>query len=185
MVCKWTSENILSNFADIVVERLTLSCNSLSDATATTALLIVDGVVCVAPTTTIITTNKMRPTHFVSEIHSWFIRKPAINLSLHSGKKSEINPHLLKENFHELQSYYSNYEHINTDGSNYEDKVRRAAAKYDNCKQMHIPDGSLVFTAEAKAIDLALDFGKTCSYSDKFVIFSDTLSVLQALNHTS
>ena len=50
---------------------------------------------------------------------------------------------------------------------------------------MRIPDGSSVFTAEAKAIDLALDFVNKCTYTDKFVIFSDSLSVLQALNHTS
>ena len=34
-------------------------------------------------------------------------------------------------------------------------------------------------------IDLALDFVNNCNYTDKFVIFSDSLSVLQALNHTS
>ena len=50
---------------------------------------------------------------------------------------------------------------------------------------MRIPDGSSVFTAEAKAIDLALDFVNTCTDTDKFVIFSDSLLVLQALNHTS
>ena len=50
---------------------------------------------------------------------------------------------------------------------------------------MRISDGSSVFTAEAKAIDLALDFVKACSYTDQFVIFSDSLYVLQALNHTS
>ena len=50
---------------------------------------------------------------------------------------------------------------------------------------MRFPDGSSVFTAEEKAIDLALDFVNTCTYTDKFVIFSDSLSVLQALNHTS
>ena len=50
---------------------------------------------------------------------------------------------------------------------------------------MRFPDGSSIFTAEAKAIDLALHFVNTCTYTDKFVIFSDSLSVLQALNHTS
>ena len=64
-------------------------------------------------------------------------------------------------------------------------KVGCAAAKYDDCEKMRIPDGSSVFTAEAKAIDLALDFVNNCTYTDKFVIFSDSLSVLQALNHTS
>ena len=33
------------------------------------------------------------------------------------------------------------------------------------------------FTAEAKAIDLALDFIRTCNTNNKFIIFSDSLSV--------
>ena len=50
---------------------------------------------------------------------------------------------------------------------------------------MRIPDGSSIFTAEAKAIDLALDLVDNCNSHDKFIIFSDSFSVLQALNHTS
>ena len=42
-----------------------------------------------------------------------------------------------------------------------------------------------IFTAEAKAIDLALDLIDNCNSHDKFIIFSDSFSVLQALNHTS
>ena len=140
----------------------------------------------IAPLLTSANINKDKiETHSVPETPSWCINKPKVILSLHSGKKSESNPHILKENFHELQSYYSDYEHIYTDGSKDEDKVGCAAAKYDDCKQMRIPDGSSVFTAEAKAIDLALDFVNKCNYTDKYVIFSDSLSVLQALNHTS
>ena len=45
-----------------------------------------------------------------------------------------------------------------------------------------IPDDLLIFTAEAKAIDLALDFIST---NNKFIIFPDSLSVLKAMNHTS
>ena len=41
------------------------------------------------------------------------------------------------------------------------------------------------FTAEAKAVDLALDFIRTCDTNNKFIIFSDSLSVLKAMNHTS
>ena len=47
-----------------------------------------------------------------------------------------------------------------------------------------IPDDS-IFTAEAKAFDLALDFIRTCDANNKFIIFSDSLSVLKAMNHTS
>ena len=48
-----------------------------------------------------------------------------------------------------------------------------------------IPDDSSIFTAEAKAVDLALDFIRTCDTNNKFIIFSDSLSVLKAMNHTS
>ena len=50
---------------------------------------------------------------------------------------------------------------------------------------MRIPDGSSIFTAEAKAIDLALDLIADCETSNKFVIFSDSPSVLKYLDHTS
>ena len=48
-----------------------------------------------------------------------------------------------------------------------------------------IPDDSTIFFAEAKAVDLALDFIRTCDANNKFIIFSDSLSVLKAMNHTS
>ena len=48
-----------------------------------------------------------------------------------------------------------------------------------------IPDDSSIFTAEAKAVDLALDFIRTCDTNNKFLIYSDLLSVLKAMNHTS
>ena len=62
--------------------------------------------------------NKIE-THSVSEIPSWPIRKPTINSSLHSEKKGESNPHLLKQNVYELQSYYSDHEHILKAKSNF------------------------------------------------------------------
>ena len=48
-----------------------------------------------------------------------------------------------------------------------------------------IPDDSSIFTAEAKAVDLALDFNSTCDANNKFIIFSYSLSILKAMNHTS
>ena len=48
-----------------------------------------------------------------------------------------------------------------------------------------IPDDSLIFNAEAKAVDLVLYFIRTCDANNKFIIFSDSLSVLKAMNHTS
>ena len=48
-----------------------------------------------------------------------------------------------------------------------------------------ISDDSSIFTAEAKAVDLAFDFIRTCDTKNSFIIFSDSLSVLKAMNHTS
>ena len=48
-----------------------------------------------------------------------------------------------------------------------------------------IPDESSIFTAEAKAVDLALDFITICDADNKFIIFSDSLSVLKAMKYTS
>ena len=48
-----------------------------------------------------------------------------------------------------------------------------------------IPDDSSIFTAEAKAINLALDFSSICDANSKFIISSDLLSVLKAMTHTS
>ena len=50
---------------------------------------------------------------------------------------------------------------------------------------VYLPDDSSIFTSEAKAVDLALDFIRTCDTNNKFIIFSDSLSVLKAMNHTS
>ena len=63
-------------------------------------------------------------------------------------------------------------------------KVGCATYSKDACKTLRLPDVSSIFTAEAKAIDLVLDFINYCNWYNKFVIFSDSLSVLQALNHT-
>ena len=64
-------------------------------------------------------------------------------------------------------------------------KVGCAVVSDDYSETMRIPDGSSIFTAEAKAIDLALDLIANCETSNNFVIFSDSLSVFKSLDYTS
>ena len=45
------------------------------------------------------------------------INKPKLIFDLHSGKKSETSPIIMKSNFQELKSQYMDYKHIYTDGS--------------------------------------------------------------------
>ena len=73
-----------------------------------------------------------------------------------------------------------------TDGSKEDSKVGCAVISDSHYSNMQrIPDDSSIFTAETKAVDLALYFISTCHASNTFIIFSDSLSVLKAMNHTS
>ena len=120
-----------------------------------------------------------------SDIPSWCITKPNILFDLHNSKKSLSDSHLMKQNFQELQSRLSEYQHLYTDGSKVEDKVGCAYISGSHHEKIRLPDGSSIFTAESKAIDMALDYVMNNSLENKFVIFSDSLSVLKSLNHTS
>ena len=77
------------------------------------------------------------------------------------------------------------YQQIYTDGSKEDPKDGCAVISDNHSNMQRIPDDSSIFTAEAKAIYLALDFISTCDANNKFIIFSHSLSVLKAMNHTS
>ena len=61
--------------------------------------------------------------HFTPNIPALCMKQPEILLDLHSGKKSESNPHILKDDSRKLQSRYKNYQQIYTDGSKEDSKV--------------------------------------------------------------
>ena len=123
--------------------------------------------------------------HFTPNIPAWCMKPPEILFDLHSGKKSESNPHILKDDFRKMQSRYKNYQQIYTDGSKEDSKVGCAVISDNHSNMQRIPDDSSIFTVEAKAVDRAIDFIYTYDANNKFIIFSDSLSVLKAMNHTS
>ena len=98
---------------------------------------------------------------------------------MHNSKKSLSDSHLIKQNFKEIQSRLSDYQHIYTDGSKAEDKVGCAYISGSHHEKIRLPDGSSIFTAESKAIDMALDYIMNNSLENKFVIFSDSLCGLK------
>ena len=61
--------------------------------------------------------------YFTPKIPAWCMKQPEILFDLHSGKKFESNPHILKDDFRKLQSSYKNYKQIYTDGSKEDSKV--------------------------------------------------------------
>ena len=108
------------------------------------------------------------------------MKPPEILFYLHSEKKSESNPHILKDDFRKMQSRYKNYQHIYTDGSREDSKVGCAVISDNHNNMQLIPDDSSIFTAEAKAIDLALDFISNCETNNKFIIFSDSFFCIES-----
>ena len=61
-------------------------------------------------------------------------------LQLHSGKKSESNPHILKDDFRKMQSRYKNYQQFYTDGSKEDSKVGCAVISDNHSNMQRIPD---------------------------------------------
>ena len=84
---------------------------------------------------------------------------------------SETKPHILKDDFRKLQSRYKNYQQIYTDGSKEDLKVGCAVISDNHSNMLRIPDDSSIFSAEAKAVDLALDFISTCDANNKLLHF--------------
>ena len=73
----------------------------------------------------------------------------------------------MKSSFNELKYNYTYCTHIYTDGLKDDMRVGCAVVSDNYSENMRIPDGSSIFTAEAKAIDLALDFIADCEISKR------------------
>ena len=118
----------------------------------------------------------------ISEVPPWTFSQPRGLFSLHNDKKSQTDPIVFRTKFHELLSDFPNYETIFTDGSKDDDTAGSACVTPSDTYKCRLPDNASIFSAEIKAIDLALDHIERSRSSD-FIIFSDSLSVLQSLHN--
>ena len=105
---------------------------------------------------------------------------PKIILDLHKNKKSEVESHIFKNEFLEIKSKYKHHLSIYTDGSKQDEKVACSVISPNFTDSIRLPDNSSIFTAEAKAIDIALYHIRDQS-EKQFIIYSDSLSVLKSL----
>ena len=110
----------------------------------------------------------------------WTLNPPKIILDLHKNKKTEVESHIFKNEFLEIKSNYKHYLSIYTDGSKQNEKVACSVISPNFTDSISLPDNSSVFTAEAKAIDIALYHIRDQS-EKQFIIYSDSLSVLKSL----
>ena len=86
----------------------------------------------------------------------WTLNPPKIILDLHKNKKTEVESHIFKNEFLEIKSNYKHYLSIYTDGSKQDEKVACSVISPNFTDSIRLPDNSSIFTAEAKAIDIAL-----------------------------
>ncbi|MCG7877158.1 MAG: reverse transcriptase domain-containing protein [Candidatus Thiodiazotropha endolucinida] len=110
----------------------------------------------------------------------WTLNPPKIILDLHKNKKSEVESHIFKNEFLEIKSNFKHHISIYTDGSKQDEKVACSVISPNFTDSIRLPDNSSIFTAEAKAIDIALYHIRDQS-EKQFIIYSDSLSVLKSL----
>ena len=100
--------------------------------------------------------------------------KPDVDISL--------NPLVFKQKLAEIKQSKHPAIEIYTDGSKDKNKVAAAAVNNHDVFSVRLPDEATIFTAEAKAIQLAFELIKI-SKDTYFTIFSDSLSCLQSIHN--
>ena len=118
----------------------------------------------------------------IPEIPLWTMGTAEFRFDLTSDKKSETNQNKFQVRNNEIKEYYFSFKPIYTDGSKDGNSVAAAAVYGTKVKKGRLPNKSSIFSAEVKAIDLALDLVEQPD-SSRFIIFSDSLSSPQTLHN--
>ena len=119
------------------------------------------------------------PSYFI--LPPWCVKPPKIVLDLVHLKKDRTDSSIYQQLFLEIRDKYRDYIPVYTDGSRDGNSVACATVfPSDTELSMRLPDSASIFTAEIWAIITALEEIKNASES-KFIIFTDSLSCLQAL----
>ncbi|WP_179116290.1 ribonuclease H family protein, partial [Solemya velum gill symbiont] len=115
-------------------------------------------------------------------IPPWFLYPPPVDLSLHDYLKTTTSPLVYRSLFAEVRDRYPSHTPIYTDGSKDTNCAAAAAFFEGSIFSSRLPDFSSIYSAELHAILLVLPHLFT-STSNDFILFSDSLSSLQALSH--
>ena len=118
--------------------------------------------------------------HKISEVPLWTCKSPTYNYYLATDKKAITDPMIFKNKFLEIKEKYYTHEEIYTDGSKDGKKVASAAILDGELYQFRLPNNSSVFSAEIKAIDLALNHIEQDAYW-RYIVYTDSLSAMKAL----
>ena len=116
----------------------------------------------------------------IPEVPPWTLHQPRVNIDLSNYCKDTCLVFIQKYN--EIKDEHSYCTPIYTDGSKDNDRVGCAAIINNIFIKHRLQSNPTIFTAEIKAIDLALD-AIAESEDEHFIIFSDSLSVLLSLEN--
>ena len=114
------------------------------------------------------------------DVPIWDSEPVTFDFTLSEFDKSSTSSTVFKSRFNEVKQKYLDFCHIYTDGTKLETKVASAYVCPYGTRDYRLRDGCSVCTAEVEAIDKALTYVKV-STRKSFVIFSDSMSVLQAI----
>ena len=121
-------------------------------------------------------------TYKIPDFPLWAADSPTFFYDLAANKKATTDHLVFKNQFLEIKERYCLYEQIYTDGSKDGKKMAAAAVLDGELYQFRLPDNASSFSAELKALDLALSHIQqdACWRS---IIFTDSLSAMQALEN--
>ena len=128
-----------------------------------------------------ISNNNVHDT-IIPEVPPWTLDQPRVILDLSKLSKKDTSSLVFTQKYNEIKDEHSFCVPVYTDGSKDNDRVGCAAIINNISIKRSLPNNASIFTAEIKAIELALD-AIAESEDDHFIIFSDSLSVLLSLEN--
>ena len=117
--------------------------------------------------------------HIIPDLPIWDSEPVTVDFIWSEFDKSTSST-VFKSRFNEVKQQYLDFCRIYTDGSKVETKVASAYVRPYGTRGYRLRDGCSIFAAEVEAINKALTYVKV-STRKSFVIFSDSMSVLQAI----
>ena len=110
------------------------------------------------------------------------IKTPKVILELNEHSKIKTHPITYQEKFYNILHHHPDHLYVFTDGFEDNSMATCAAVLNKTVLKKAFPGESSTFTTEARSIDLALNIISKSKHK-KFIIFSDSLSILLSLRN--
>jgi ribonuclease HI len=120
--------------------------------------------------------------HGLSATAPWITRRPTCLTSLTSNNKNSTSPIVYRKKFAELSAEFKGFIQIFTDGSKDDSAVGSAFISNDISYGFKLNDKTSILTAELYALVHALKYIESSRQEKSFLICSDSLSSLQAID---